>query len=129
MKTKKILSLILAIAMLSCIFIMPANATETESHEHIEIIIENENISEETKEKIIAFYTNGGEESEGVSTYGLTCTLLGHKLETTKVYKITHEVRATAPRCLRKTYDYSTCTRCDYEESVLVSSIYIDCCE
>lgn len=128
MKPKKLLSLILAITILGCMFIMPANAAEAETHEHFEIIIVNENISEETKEKAIAFYTNGGDEEDGTSTYGLTCTLLGHKLETTRVYKITHKVRTTAPRCLKKTYDYSTCTRCDYEESVLLSSAYIACC-
>lgn len=128
MKTKKTLSLILAISILACIFIMPANASEAENDEHIEIIIENENISEETKEKAIAFYTNGGEETEGVSTYGLTCTLLGHKIETTRVAKITHKVRTTDPRCLKKTYSYDACTRCDYEESTLVSSAYIACC-
>ena len=128
MMTKKILSFILAIAMLSCMFIMPVNAAETEADKHVEIIIVNQNISEETKEKAFAFYTNGGEEKEGVATYGLTCTLLGHKLETTGVYKITHEVRATSPRCLKKTYDYSACTRCDYEESLLTSSTYIVCC-
>ena len=128
MKTKKILSLILVAIILSCIFIMPANAVETETHEHIEIVIVNEDISEETKEKIIAFYTNGGEEQEGSATYGLTCTLLGHKTESSTVYKINHEVRTTAPRCLKKTYNYITCTRCDYEESVLISSAYIACC-
>ena len=128
MKTKKLLSLILAIAMLSCMLIMPANATETETDKHIEIIIVDENISDEIKARAIAFYTNGGEEQEGIATYGLTCTLLGHKLETTKVYKITHEVRTNAPRCLKKTYDYSACTRCDYEESVLVGNEYIFCC-
>ena len=128
MKTKKLLSLILAIAMLACMFIMPVNAAETEAHKNIEIIIVNQNISEETKTKAIAFYTNGGDEKEDISTYGLTCTLLGHKLESTQVYKITHEVRATSPRCLKKTYDYSNCTRCDYEESLLTSSQYIVCC-
>ncbi len=128
MKTKKMLSLILAISMLACMFIMPANAAETETNKHIEIVIENENISEETREKIITFYSNGGEEKEGIATYGLTCTLLGHKLETSAVYKITHKVRATSPRCLKKTYNYSACTRCDYEESVLLSSAYIACC-
>lgn len=128
MKTKKILSLILAVIILSCIFIMPANAAETEAHEHFEIIIVNKDISEETKEEIIAFYTNGGEEKEGVATYGITCTLLGHKTESSYVYKINHEVRTTAPRCLKKTYDYITCTRCDYSESVLISSEYIFCC-
>ena len=128
MKTKKILSLIIAVAMLACMFIMPANAAETEAHDHIEIIIENENISEETKEKIIAFYTDGGEEKEGTATYGLTCTLLGHKLESSIVYKINHEVRTTSPRCLKKTYAYDTCTRCDYENSTLIGSEYIACC-
>lgn len=128
MRTKKLLSLILAIAMLSCMFIMPANASETEADEHIEIIIVNQTISEETKAKAIAFYTNGGEEQEGISTYGLTCTLLGHKLESTTVYSINHEVRATAPRCLKKTYNYDACTRCDYEKSTLLSSEYIACC-
>ena len=128
MKTKKILSLIIAIAILGCMLIMPTNAAETEAHEHIEIIIENENISEETRSKIINFYINGGEEQEKISTYGLTCTLFGHKLETTGVAKITHKARSTTPRCLKKIYDYSTCTRCDYEESVLASSEYIVCC-
>lgn len=128
MKTKKLLSIILAIAILSCLFIMPANAAETDAHEHFEIIIVNEDISEETKEKIITFYSNGGEEKESVATYGLTCTLLGHKTESSTVYKINHEVRTTAPRCLKKTYNYITCTRCDYEESVLISSKYIACC-
>ena len=128
MKTKKMLAIILAIAMTACIFIMPANAAEAETHEHIEIIIENEDISEETREKIMAHFTNGGEECDGTATYGLTCTLLGHKLESTRVYKITHEARSTAPRCLKKSYDYSTCTRCDYEENVLVGNEYIFCC-
>ena len=128
MKTKKLLSLILAISMLACMFIMPANAAEPTADEHIEIIIVNQNISEETKAKAITFYTNGSEEQDNSSTYGLTCTLLGHKTESTQVYKINHEVRSTSPRCLKKIYDYITCTRCDYEESVLVGNEYIFCC-
>lgn len=128
MKTKKLLSIILAIAILGCIFIMPANANDAEELEHIEIIIVNQDLSEETKEKAFAFYTNGGEEQEGTTAYGLTCTLFGHKLESTQVYKITHEVRTTSPRCLKKTYNYDACTRCDYEESTLTSSTYIVCC-
>ena len=128
MKTKKLLSLFLAISMLACIFIMPANAAETETDEYIEIIIVDENISNEIKSKAIAFYTNGGEEQEGIATYGLTCTLLGHKIESSTVYKITHKVRSTSPRCQKKTYNYDACTRCDYEKSTLVSSAYIVCC-
>ena len=128
MKTKKILSLILAVTILACIFIMPANAAEAEPDEHIEIIIVNQDLSEEAKERIIAFYTNGVEEKDGSATYGLTCTLLGHKIESSIVYQINHEVRATAPRCLKKTYHHDICTRCDYSKSTLVSSAYIACC-
>ena len=130
MKTKKISALILAIAMIACIFIMPANAAETETaaHEHFEIIIENEDISEETRRKIMVHFANHCEEDDCATTYGLTCTLLGHKTETTRVYKITHKVRSTSPRCLKKTYTYEACTRCDYENSTLMASEYIACC-
>lgn len=128
MKIKRIAALIIAISTLICMMVIPANAAEDNTHNHVEIIIENENVSEETKQKAIAFYTNGGEETEGASTYGLTCTLLGHNLETSRVTKITHKARTTAPRCLEKTYNYSTCTRCDYETSTLISSRYISCC-
>lgn len=128
MKTKRILALILCVAMLFCAFVMPTNATETAVDEDTVIIIENENISEETKAKIIAYYTNGEDHNNDSATYGLTCTLLGHKLESSRVYKITHKARTTSPRCLKKTYDYDTCTRCDYENSTLLTSIYIVCC-
>ncbi len=128
MKIKKILALTLTVAMLICAFVMPTNAAETAIDENTVIIIENENISEETKAKIIAYYTNEEEHNNDSTTYGLTCTLFGHKLETTRVSKITHKVRTTSPRCLKKSYDYETCTRCDYEESILLSSVYIVCC-
>ena len=128
MKTKRAFSLLLTFAILLCVVVIPANATEAETHEHIEIYIENENISEETEAKIIAFYTNGGEEQDDFSTYGLTCTLFGHKLESSVVRTITHKARTTAPRCLQKTYNYESCSRCDYENSVLASQKYIYCC-
>lgn len=128
MKTKRVFSLILALATLLCAMVIPASATETKTHEHIEIIIENPNLSEETEAKIIAFYTNGGEEKEGIATYGLTCTLLGHKIESSVVSTVTHKVRSTSPRCLKKYYNYESCTRCDYESSVLISQEYISCC-
>lgn len=128
MKTKKVFSLILALATLLCAMVIPANATEAENDEHIEIIIENQNISEETEAKIIAFYTNGGEEKEGTTTYGLTCTLFGHKLESSAVSTITHKVRSSSPRCLKKIYNYESCTRCDYENSILAAQEYITCC-
>ena len=128
MKTNKLLSFIVALATLLCAVIIPANATEAHTNEHIEIYIENENISEETRNKIITFYSNGGEEQEGIATYGLTCTLFGHNLENSTVSTVTHKVRTTSPRCLKKIYAYESCTRCDYESSSLKTSSYIVCC-
>ena len=128
MRNNKIFTLVLALTILFCAVIIPANAAETETHEHIEVIIENNDISEETKEKIIAFYSSAGEEKDGVATYGLTCTLLGHKIESSTISVVTHKARTTSPRCLKKTYDYESCTRCDYESSTLISQNYITCC-
>ncbi len=125
---KKIFAFLLVITTLLCAVIVPTSAAGEEAHEHVEIYIENEDISEETKEKIITFYSNGEEECEPTATYGLTCTLFGHKLESTPITKITHKARTTSPRCLQKKYTYETCTRCDYEKSTLISQKYIVCC-
>ena len=128
MKIRKVFALVLALATLLCAVVIPANAKETDTNEDMLIIIENEDISEETKTKIIAFYSNGGEEKEGIATYGITCTLLGHKLESSVVRTINHKARSTSPRCLEKTYNYESCTRCDYETSTLIGQTYIACC-
>jgi len=129
MKIKKLLSFTLTVIMLLSAFIMPTNAAETVVDENTVIIIENENISEETKAKIIAYYTNEEEHNNDSTTYGLTCTLFGHKLESSAVTTITHKVRSSSPRCLQERYNYQACTRCDYEISTLISSSYIICCK
>lgn len=130
MKTKRLLSLVLTLSVLTGLFLIPTSAVEVEKVEttEIEIFIENEEISEETRAKIIAYYSDPNHEDNGVATCGLTCTLFGHKLESTTVRSVTHKVSATAPRCLEKTYDYDACTRCDYEKSTLLGSSYIFCC-
>lgn len=130
MKTKRFLSFVLTIAVLTGLFIIPTSAVEEQEVEtvEIEIFIENEDISEETRAKIIAYYSDPNHEDDGVATCGLTCTLFGHKLENSTVRSVTHKVRSTAPRCLEKTYDYDACTRCDYESSELLGSVYIYCC-
>ena len=130
MKTKRFLSLLLTLAVLTGLFVIPTSAVETEevATAEIEIFIENEDISEETKAKIIAYYSDPNHEDDGIATCGLTCTLFGHKLESTTVRSVTHKASATAPRCLQKTYDYDACTRCDYEVSTLLTSTYIHCC-
>lgn len=125
---KRFLSVLLMLCLISSISVIPASAEETATYENIEIIIINEDISNETKEKIIAFYSNPESQDNTPVTFGLTCTLFGHKLETSYVNSITHKARATAPRCLQQKYEYSACTRCDYETSTIISSSYIHCC-
>lgn len=129
MKTKRFLAILMVVIISISLFTMPTSAAEVEEpHTHIEVYFEDENLSEEFKAKATAHFLNGGAENEGISTYGITCSLFGHKLETSATYTITHKARATSPRCLKKTYSYSSCTRCDFEESKLISSTYIVCC-
>ena len=126
MKITKLLSVILAISMLACMFIFPANAEEN----HIEIIFE-EGTPEDVKERVTEYLLaiERGENPDETATYGLVCDIFGHDygdLRTTSI--ITHEVRATSPRCLKKTYKYETCSRCDTVDITLLSSQYIVCC-
>lgn len=55
------------------------------------------------------------------------CWLFGHDIETNLVYVTTHNVRSVSPRCLMKTYNVETCSKCDYYNEELVSSVYIVC--
>lgn len=128
MKTKRYLSLILAVTVLLSVVVMPVSANHEHSVGEVEIIIENTDISDETKARLIAYYSNPEKSDDGIETCGLTCSLFGHKLEQSTTYTVTHKARTTAPRCLKKTYTYQACTRCDYEKSTLVGSTYIYCC-
>lgn len=125
---KKLISLILSLCFILSLGVIPASAEEAVENKEITIIIHNENISEETKEKLIAFYSNPEGQGNNATTYGLTCTLFGHDIESSMTTVITHKVRTTAPRCQEKRYNYESCTRCDYENSTLASSTYIYCC-
>ncbi len=78
---------------------------------------------------VLAGVSEDGSVNGGATTYGLTCTLFGHKLESEIVVTIEHKVYPTSPRCLRTVYEVFHCTRCDYVESNFVSSIYLVCCE
>lgn len=127
MEIKSLFAIIIAISLLVSAFAVPVSAKTDKTNSDIEIIIENENISAETKAKIEKYYL-AENHNDGATTYGLTCTLLGHKLESSTVAVITHKVRATSPRCLKKVYDYEACTRCDYETSEVISTLYIACC-
>ncbi len=124
---KKAFSMLIAVITLVSLTVLPASA-EVGAHEEIEVIIHNQDMDAETKAKIVDFYTNPESQDEEASTYGLTCTLLGHNYEYTTVTTVTHKASATAPRCLQKIYNHGVCTRCDSQTNTLKNSSYIYCC-
>ena len=95
--------------------------------ENIEIIITHSGLSED-KLLYIAHLLESGETTTDVQTYGLTCTLFGHKLVTTKNQVITHMVYDTYPHCERECYSTTICERCDYAEVELISTERVGCC-
>ena len=62
------------------------------------------------------------------STYGLVCTLFGHKNTSETVVSITHCVEPKSPRCLQELFAVTTCSRCDESTVVSTGYSYITCC-
>lgn len=127
---KKIIAFILAVITVFSIMSISVYAEEAESTVTVTVgetnFVFDADTSEEFRSKFIAHYF--GHDGEGAATYGLTCTLFGHDLESSIITAITHKVRATAPRCLRERYDTEACKRCDYANAVLIDATYIGCC-
>ena len=128
---KKIIALIMVVVSVFSVMSVSAYAEETDETTVTVIVNETEFIfeadtTEEFRNKIIAHHFNDGDED--AATYGLMCTLFGHKLESEVIQVVTHKVRATDPRCLRERYDTEACTRCDYTNAELIGSSYISCC-
>lgn len=129
MKIKSLFVVLIVLTLLTCNFVIPTSAKEVAVNENIEIIILDENVSVGTRTKIERYFATGEPIIENnIDTYGITCSLLGHKITSTAVAVTTHKVRATAPRCVQKTYNYEECSRCDYENSTLIKTEYIPCC-
>ncbi len=128
---KKIIALILVVVSLFSVMSISVYAEDTADNTVTVTVNETTFIfdadtSEDFRNKAIANYFNP--ENDGADAYGLTCTLFGHKLESSYVSAITHKVRATDPRCLRETFNMEVCTRCDYTNPILIDSTYITCC-
>lgn len=127
---KKIFAFIMAVILAFSVLTVYASAEEAAEEivvtcGHTDFIFAGDT-PVEIQERFIAYYF--GEEDDGTAACGILCDLLGHKLETTSTTTVTHKARATAPRCLQKTFLVETCTRCDYTNSTLTSSRYISCC-
>lgn len=130
---KKFLALILALTSVFSLATFSASAES--SDENTTVIIKGDveyifeaDASEDLINSFIESCENEEHTHEGTSTYGILCTLLGHKLESSTVQTITHNARTTAPRCLKKIYTVETCSRCDYSTKTLTNSLYIYCC-
>lgn len=128
---KKIISIILVIATLFGLTSISvcaedtAEATVTITVNDVEFVFDADT-TEEFRNRFIEHYF--APEDDGAATYGLMCTLFGHKLESSVVTTVTHKVRTTAPRCLSQKYNAEACTRCDYSTKTLIDSTYISCC-
>lgn len=128
---KKIVAILMVVVSLFSVMSVSAYAEDVNEDTITVTVNETDFIfdadtSEEYRNKFITHYFN--ENDEDVATYGLMCTLFGHKLESSIITTITHKDRATAPRCLRERYDTEACTRCDYTNATLIDIAYIDCC-
>lgn len=132
---KRIISLFIValLCTLSATVITSANAEIAASSvvivsEGVEYTVEFENtsLSDEQQQAIAEKLIYG--DIDNIQTYGLMCTLFGHKTEQNTVGVITHKVRTSSPRCKRELYLVTTCTRCDYQEQELTSTSYIVCC-
>ncbi len=127
---KKIIALILVAASLFSVLSVSVYAedagedTVTVTVDGVEFIFDSDT-SEEFRNKAIAHYFEHDDEA---TTYGLMCTLFGHKLENSIISAVTHKARATDPRCLRQRFNTEVCTRCDYTNSTLIDAKYISCC-
>lgn len=128
---KKIIALIMVVASLFCVMSVSAGAegiiedTVVVTVNGVEFIFDVDT-TEDFRDKYIANYFNSGD--DGATAYGLTCTLFGHKIESSVVTAVTHKAKATSPRCLSEKYEVEVCSRCDYTTSTKISSHYIVCC-
>ncbi len=100
---------------------------------NVEVLFDSAStLSAEQREAIagvLAGVSEDGPANGGATTYGLTCTLFGHKLESEIIVTIEHQVNEEDPRCERFVHEVFHCTRCDYVKTNFVSSIYISCCD
>lgn len=101
--------------------------THTYIFDNVEIEITHPGLSEE-KLFYMAQMLMSENPNFDAQTYGLTCTLFGHKLVSTTNTVTTHMVYDTYPYCERKTYESDVCERCDYMETTLISTDRVGCC-
>ena len=126
-KISKIIALIMVAVFVAVPVTRASNSTYTYQSGNIQITIIHSGLSEEKLLYIVQLLESGETKADS-QTYGLTCTLFGHKLVTTKDEVITHMVYDTYPHCKREYYNTTICERCDYAEVELISTSAVGCC-
>lgn len=104
-----------------------SNTTYVYVSDNMEVEIIHPGLSEEKLIYIAKTLTSETTTSE-TTTYGLVCTLFGHKLVGTINTVTVHMTYDTYPYCECKTYESNVCERCDYMETELVSTSAVGCC-
>ena len=126
-KIKKTIALLFVMVFAFASTVNAINPTYVYQENNIEITVTHSGLSEE-KLLHIAQLLISGEPHSDMQTYGLMCTLFGHKLATTTNEVVTHMVYDTYPNCERKYYHVTVCERCNYSEVELISTEKIGCC-
>ena len=128
-KLTKMIALLLVAAFSFASAVHATESTYVYQEDNIEIRIAHNGLSEE-KLLHISQLLLSGEANTDTQTYGLMCTLFGHKLVTAEDQVIIHMVYETYPCCERKYYETTTCERnnCNYAEIELLSTDKVGCC-
>lgn len=95
---------------------------------NMQIVVTHSGLSENKIMQIVNLFLNESQESSTMESKGITCTLFGHQLSTSKVSITEHMVYDSYPYCICKYYDVTICERCDYTDTVFDNSERIGCC-
>ena len=126
---KRIISILLAAILLSAMCVS-TSANDIVNNVYVidnKTIVFDESSAFTTEEKQMIAELLANPEQEH-STYGLMCTLFGHKNTTESVHTITHCVDTKSPRCLQEFFEVTTCSRCGETSTERISYSYITCC-
>ena len=125
----KILALFLVIVFAFSPAVYATNTTYTYHSGNTEVRIKHDSLSEEKLLYLVQLLIEE-EDYTDMQTYGIMCTLFGHKLSTGETEVVTHMVYDTYPCCELKQYIVTICERqnCNYSEVDLISTDRIGCC-
>lgn len=128
MKRTIIIALVCILAISLCVHISASDFDDNVIRiNNIDVIFDdNSSLTIDEKYLIAEYMTNTNSHAQ---SYGLMCTLFGHKTTTEYVTTITHCVRTTSPRCLDESWELTICSRCEtIIEETRIGYSYIDCC-